>query len=256
MKSHRLALVGATVAWLVALSAVEADPDGAPPPTQRTWQLRSGRTFKARLTAVRNATAHFDGTNFTGQIPLRHLSPYDQRVAKRLSPELSHTDTAQSETSDTFSLDALLGPQLHKADRRLFPTRQLAGKLLGLYFSAHWCMPCREFTPTLLEFRNAALEQGHAFEVVFVSADRNQDKMLETMRKAELPWPAIPYDAPQRTNVVTRLGVRGYPTLVIVGPTGEVITANGRRDILNLGLDAFEKWIAAAPSQARHAGQE
>ena len=46
----------------------------------------------------------------------------------------------------------------------------LAGKTIGIYFSAHWCPPCRGFTPKLVEFRDANKKD---FEVVFVSSDRN-----------------------------------------------------------------------------------
>jgi thiol-disulfide isomerase/thioredoxin len=30
----------------------------------------------------------------------------------------------------------------------------LDGKIVGIYFSAQWCPPCRHFTPSLVEFRN------------------------------------------------------------------------------------------------------
>ena len=28
----------------------------------------------------------------------------------------------------------------------------LEGKVIGIYFSAHWCPPCRGFTPKLVEW--------------------------------------------------------------------------------------------------------
>ena len=36
-------------------------------------------------------------------------------------------------------------------------------KLIGLYFSAHWCPPCRAFTPELVKFRDACVEKGYPF---------------------------------------------------------------------------------------------
>ena len=53
-------------------------------------------------------------------------------------------------------------------------TRSLAGKkVVMFYFSAHWCGPCKFFTPTLQRWyqRHAAAKQ---VEVVFVSNDRNE----------------------------------------------------------------------------------
>ncbi|KAJ1524214.1 hypothetical protein ONE63_010734 [Megalurothrips usitatus] len=44
--------------------------------------------------------------------------------------------------------------------------------VIGVYFSAHWCPPCKAFTPQLVATYNAVRERGHNFEVVFVSSDR------------------------------------------------------------------------------------
>ncbi|KAK3933257.1 Nucleoredoxin [Frankliniella fusca] len=44
--------------------------------------------------------------------------------------------------------------------------------VLGVYFSAHWCPPCKAFTPQLVNTYNAVRERGHSFEVIFVSSDR------------------------------------------------------------------------------------
>ncbi|KAK0074992.1 hypothetical protein PV326_011971, partial [Microctonus aethiopoides] len=42
----------------------------------------------------------------------------------------------------------------------------------GVYFSAHWCPPCRAFTPQLVDTYQRIRERGQNFEVIFVSSDR------------------------------------------------------------------------------------
>ena len=46
-----------------------------------------------------------------------------------------------------------------------------SGKVLGLYFSASWCGPCRSFTPKLSAKYRELTEAGKNFEIIFVSAD-------------------------------------------------------------------------------------
>ena len=43
------------------------------------------------------------------------------------------------------------------------------GKVTGIYFSAHWCPPCRKFTPHLVEFYKQLRGTDREFEVVFAS---------------------------------------------------------------------------------------
>ena len=48
----------------------------------------------------------------------------------------------------------------------------LNGKdVVGLYFSAHWCPPCRGFTPKLAFAYAEMISLGKSFEIVFLSSD-------------------------------------------------------------------------------------
>ena len=64
------------------------------------------------------------------------------------------------------------------------------GKTVGLYFSAHWCPPCRGFTPKLAEFYKAH-HLDKKFEIVFVSSDKNEEGFKEYY--SEMPWLALPF---------------------------------------------------------------
>lgn len=49
----------------------------------------------------------------------------------------------------------------------------LENKIVGIYFSAHWCPPCQRFTPMLKECYDTLKANGKNFEVVFVSSDKD-----------------------------------------------------------------------------------
>jgi nucleoredoxin len=61
--------------------------------------------------------------------------------------------------------------------------------VIGLYFSAHWCGPCRGFTPVLSKIYTDLKAAGKAFEIVFVSADRDEKSMKSYFE--DMPWLAL-----------------------------------------------------------------
>ena len=104
-----------------------------------------------------------------------------------------------------------------------------SSKVLGLYFSAHWCPPCRGFTPKLAEsYRKIKSAHGNAFEIVYVSSDRNEQDFAQYF--ADMPWLAVPYHLRDlQTALGHMFGVSGIPALILLdGATGELITKNGR----------------------------
>jgi len=101
---------------------------------------------------------------------------------------------------------------------------RLAGCVVAVYFSASWCPPCRQFTPTLATFYTQAKAQGLKFEVVFVSNDKEEASMLEYF--GHMPWLAVPFDAPQRTASMQRFQVNGIPHLKVFNSFGQVVDDN------------------------------
>ena len=62
------------------------------------------------------------------------------------------TATGGTADSGTLGLLASSGAALLRKDGSRVSVDALRGKVVALYFSAHWCPPCRGFTPKLKEF--------------------------------------------------------------------------------------------------------
>eukprot|EP00759_Apiculatamorpha_spiralis_P007011 PhF_6_TR14171/c0_g1_i2/m.22677/K17609/NXN; nucleoredoxin len=102
----------------------------------------------------------------------------------------------------------------------------LQGKYVLLYFSAHWCPPCRAFTPLLANFyRKHAASKN--FEIVFVSLDQNEKEFNEYF--AEHPWYAVPFSyRGALESIQQKSNIQTIPTLLVYSPEGQLITNNAR----------------------------
>lgn len=119
--------------------------------------------------------------------------------------------------------DAVKGNLFVYQDKTLqsFDETKLGGvKYFGLYYSAHWCPPCRAFTPKLVEFYNHQKKQHPEFEVIFFSNDKSQDDMIEYMKVMKMQWPAVGF---QKDGPLIKYRGSGIPCLVIVDENGTVL---------------------------------
>uniref|UniRef100_A0A7S2QLM6 Thioredoxin domain-containing protein n=1 Tax=Zooxanthella nutricula TaxID=1333877 RepID=A0A7S2QLM6_9DINO len=131
-----------------------------------------------------------------------------------------------------MALAELLGPSLLTKEEGGKPTQEaLEGcAAVGLYFSAHWCPPCRTFTPKLAEqFTSHYKDKG--LKVVFVSSDKDEKSFQEYYDS--MPWLALPFGSDRVDALKAKFDVAGIPKLVILDPEGEVITKEGRGCVVN-----------------------
>mmetsp|Transcript_32020 Transcript_32020/g.96380 ORF Transcript_32020/g.96380 Transcript_32020/m.96380 type:complete len:391 (+) Transcript_32020:356-1528(+) len=126
------------------------------------------------------------------------------------------------------TLSELLSGPFVKGDGSEVAGAALANSHIAVYFSAHWCPPCRGFTPVLADvYKKCQAKDGIDFEVLFVSADKDEDAFKSYL--GEMPWQAVPYKSKATKGLQAHFEVRGYPTVVMLGPSD----ADGNREIVN-----------------------
>jgi len=117
----------------------------------------------------------------------------------------------------------------------------LEGKVIGLYFSANWYLPCRKFTEHLVNLYDQLKSNGSQFEVVFVSSD--EDLNAFNNYHSLMPWLAIPFsDLESKKSLNRRFDVEGIPCLIILQPgrTGDGAAFRDGVDIMyRYGVKAF-----------------
>jgi nucleoredoxin len=134
---------------------------------------------------------------------------------------------------------SLVTDGLRDAQGNRVEVESLGGKIVGLYFSAHWCPPCKVFSPKLVEFRNAHQKD---FEVVFISSDHSEGEQFDYMKEVGMPWLVVPYKSKAALDIKANYGIRSIPTLVVCSPKGKVITPMGRRGMEKAPEACLTEW--------------
>ena len=136
----------------------------------------------------------------------------------------SSSTAAPADSSSKFQ--KLLKGKLVGLDGKRVGKREIAGNpdYYAFYFSAHWCPPCRSFTPKLVDFYNSNDAAGKKFEIIFVSSDTNEDKMEDYIKEDKMPWPAIKFRYARKIKEISKYAGSGIPCLVLVDREGKVIS--------------------------------
>ncbi|KAI9007848.1 thioredoxin-like protein [Hyaloraphidium curvatum] len=120
----------------------------------------------------------------------------------------------------------------------------LRDKAVGLYFSALWCPPCRQFAPMLADYASA---RSKDLAIVYVSNDHSEPEFLKNI--AGKPFLAVPYaDLRARQILSTALEIASIPTLAVCEPgTGLVVSFGGREEVtyhkMRRAEDPLAKWV-------------
>ncbi|PVH35814.1 hypothetical protein PAHAL_7G284900 [Panicum hallii] len=97
------------------------------------------------------------------------------------------------------------------------PLSSIEGKMACLFFSAHWCRPCRNFTPKLVQIYTMLRNTGKNIEIIFISLDHDETSFLNHFKS--MPWLALPFNTSLRRKLCSHFGIEHIPALIPLSET-------------------------------------
>jgi len=155
----------------------------------------------------------------------------------------SQSTAAVFVTAFDANMARLMPPQLLTKNGLVNTKDALGDKTVLIYFSAHWCGPCRNFTPQLAELYKEAKSGplSKKFEIIFCSADHEEAEFDSYY--AEHPWLAIPFDWENRERLMGAFSVKGIPQLTVMDKTTRILEQNATQ---SLSMQKLQQWTGAA----------
>jgi len=157
-------------------------------------------------------------------------------------------NVAEEEPAVRSCLGALKGPFLAPDLSRVAGDGLRTTRLIGIYFSASWCPPCRQFTPVLAAAHRQI--QGRfgskAWEVVLVPRDTQEADWRDYF--SGMPWVSLPFGHSDVVRLLDFFEVEKIPRLCVVDHRGITVCDDARGGMgFGFGLSpiAAYEWLAS-----------
>ncbi|HEY4285071.1 MAG TPA: thioredoxin-like domain-containing protein [Chthoniobacterales bacterium] len=182
------------------------------------FALRSGG-----YTVSAEEAAHFQQQK---EMEAKHRAAAESHAAQPLLAQVRPADGMQQGIYQQVKGDLV---QFRNGGVSRFDDGALGNKKYFLiYFSAHWCGPCRKFTPGLVNYYNDTIAKHPEFELIFVSNDKSAFGMETYMREMNMPWPAIDFQKVAQKTGIRKYAGQGIPDLVLVDSSGNILADSYR----------------------------
>ncbi|XP_075433494.1 nucleoredoxin-like protein 1 [Ascaphus truei] len=125
---------------------------------------------------------------------------------------------------------------------------RLENRVVLLYFAESGSSRCREFAPLLRDFFVRLTDEFYVnraaqLVLVYVSRDRSEEEQGDFLRDMPKRWLLVPYeDEAFRRDLGAQFAVSDVPALVVLKPSGQVLSPNAVDEVSRLGPPCFKNW--------------
>jgi nucleoredoxin len=200
----------------------------------RTWTRNDGKTAEQELISVAVSADEKVGQfkMQDGRTVSLNASTLSEADAKILADWKPASDPVAVGSSSIF--DDILDGKLVKLNGKSLKSLkdfQKPAKFYVFYYTASWCGPCHQFTPSLVEFYKE--NKNENFEIVLITSDKEENAMEEYATEKEMPWPQLKLDKVDDFKKDFKHGVTGIPSVIVCDLEGKNL-GNFRSDLNKL----------------------
>lgn len=196
------------------------------------WTNKDGKTAELELVKVVDKDGEKVGEfkMRSGKTVMIKASELSEEAVAKIAVWEPPAPIIQGKTS-VFdkSLDGNLLKLEGKSLKR-FALTERPKKYYVFYYTASWCGPCQQFTPSLVEFYEK--HKSDDFEIVLITSDEDEDAMKEYAVDKKMPWPILKLKDAESFKKKFDHGVNGIPSVIVCELDGKNL--GNYRDLVSL----------------------
>ncbi|XP_016287446.1 nucleoredoxin-like protein 1 isoform X3 [Monodelphis domestica] len=128
---------------------------------------------------------------------------------------------------------------------------RLDNRVLLLYFGAGECPQCQTFAPILKDFFVKLTDEFYVnrasqIALVYISQDQTKEQQDSFLRDMPRKWLFLPFQDELKRDLGRMFAVDHIPMVVVLKPSGEVVTRDAVEEIGRLGPACFWNWQEAS----------
>jgi thiol-disulfide isomerase/thioredoxin len=188
------------------------------------WTV-DGETIEGRLSGVYGTVAHIVGKKKMRLVAIDSMDDASlDQVARNLASRPAKKPWA---TSDSTVAKAIKGKLQILKDGKLVdfnPGDRPEPEFYAIYFSAHWCGPCRRFTPKLVkayQSLQALPKVAEKVAVLFNSWDNDRNEQIQYVNEVGMPWPIVKFNA--NIDIIEKWKGNGIPCMAVINRNGDIL---------------------------------
>ena len=188
------------------------------------WTNKDGKTAELELVKVVE-----DGDGKTGEFKMRSgkvvmlkTSELSEEAAAKLAAWVPTAPPAPVIEGNPSVFDKALDGKLVKLSGKSlkkFELTERPKKYYVFYYTASWCGPCQQFTPSLVKFYEK--HKSDQFEIVLITSDDDEDSMENYAAQKKMPWPQLKLKDVSDFKKEFKHGVKGIPSVIVCDLEGK-----------------------------------
>ncbi|XP_077326241.1 nucleoredoxin-like protein 1 [Lithobates pipiens] len=125
---------------------------------------------------------------------------------------------------------------------------RLENRVLLLYFAESGSSRCQEFAPLLKDFFTKLTDEFYVHRssqlaLIYITRDRNEEEHDSFIKDMPKRWLLVPFENEAfRRDLEVQFSVSEVPVLVVLKPSGQVISPNAVDEVVRLGPPCFQNW--------------